>query len=142
MLTVINLLVIFFMILITSQIILARNDSLIEGLTGLPPGSPPNPSSNSSYQPYNTNNEQNALVLAQQNAGNIEYLKGRIEDIQSMSLYKQVQDLSGNILTLQEQVGGLVTAQKEYANQMTGGVAPDISGATSEEPDETSDLVT
>jgi len=129
MLTLVNILVVFFILLIVYQILLANK--VVEGLEN-----------KGSYMPYDTNNPANTLILAQQNAGNIEYLKGRIEDIQSMSLYKQVDDLSGNVLTLQEQVVGLVTSQKEYANQLTGGVAPDISGATTEEPDETSDLVT
>jgi predicted membrane chloride channel (bestrophin family) len=129
MLTLVNILVVFFILLIIYQILLANK--VVEGLENT-----------GSYRPYDTNNPANTLILAQQNAGNIEYLKGRIEDIQSMSLYKQVDDLSGNVLTLQEQVGGLVTAQKAYANQLTGGVAPDITGATPEQPDETSDLVT
>jgi methyl-accepting chemotaxis protein len=123
----VNILIIFFLILITYQIILGNN--IIEGLDN-----------NNSYQQYNS---QDPLILAQQNAGNIEYLKGRIDDVQGM--YKQVQDLSGNVVALQEQVNGLVTAQQDYATQMTGGVAPDITGATSPEdgePEDTSNLVT
>jgi methyl-accepting chemotaxis protein len=111
----VNILIIFFFILISYQIILGNN--IIEGLDN-----------NTSYQSYNTNNPENALILAQQNAGNIEYLKGRINDVQGM--YKQVQDLSGNVHALEEQVNGLVTAQQDYATQMTGGVPPDITGTT------------
>ena len=130
MLTLVNILIVFFIMLICFQLILANH--IVEGLeTG------------KSYQPYDTNNPANALILAQQNAGNIEYLKGRIQDVQGMN--KQVQDLSGNVLALQEQVNGLVTAQKEYATQMTGGTAPQISGAIPSEGTEstdTSNLVT
>ena len=130
MLTLVIILIVFFILLICFQIILANH--IVEGLeTG------------KSYQPYDTNNPANALILAQQNAGNIEYLKGRIQDVQGMN--KQVQDLSGNVLALQEQVNGLVTAQKEYATQMTGGTAPQISGAIPSEGTEstdTSNLVT
>ena len=115
MLTLVNILIVFFIILICFQIILANH--LVEGLEN-----------SNSYQSYDTNNPANALILAQQNAGNIEYLKGRINDAQGM--YKQVQDLSGNVLALQEQVTGLVTAQQQYATQMTGGTAPDITGGT------------
>jgi len=111
----VNILIIFFFILISYQIILGNN--IIEGLDN-----------NTSYQSYNTNNPENALILAQQNAGNIENLKGRINDVQGM--YKQVQDLSGNVHALEEQVNGLVTAQQDYATQMTGGVPPDITGTT------------
>lgn len=127
MLTLVNILIVFFIMLICFQIILANH--IVEGLeTG------------ESYQSYDTNNPANALILAQQNAGNIEYLKGRIQDVQGMN--KQVQDLSGNVQTLQEQVSGLVTAQQQYATQMTGGTAPDISGATEPEDEEPSDAST
>ena len=127
MLTLVNILIVFFIILICFQIILANH--IVEGLeTG------------ESYQSYDTNNPANALILAQQNAGNIEYLKGRIQDVQGMN--KQVQDLSGNVQTLQEQVSGLVTAQQQYATQMTGGTAPDISGATEPEDEEPTDAST
>ena len=127
MLTFVNILILFFIILISYQVILANH--IVEGLeTG------------ESYQSYDTNNPANALILAQQNAGNIEYLKGRIQDVQGMN--KQVQDLSGNVQTLQEQVTGLVTAQQQYATQMTGGTPPDISGATSPEDEEPTDAST
>ena len=127
MLTLVNILIVFFIMLICFQIILANH--IVEGLeTG------------ESYQSYDTNNPANALILAQQNAGNIEYLKGRIQDVQGMN--KQVQDLSGNVQTLQEQVTGLVTAQQQYATQMTGGTPPDISGATSPEDEEPTDAST
>jgi hypothetical protein len=130
MLTLVNILIVFFIILICYQIILANH--IVEGLEN-----------DNSYKSYDTNNPANALILAQQNAGNIEYLKGRINDAQGM--FKQVQDLSGNVQTLQDQVNGLVTAQQQYATQMTGGSPPDISGATSpedEEPVDNSNLVT
>ena len=127
MLTLVNILIVFFIMLICFQIILANH--IVEGLEN-----------GESYQSYDTNNPANALILAQQNAGNIEYLKGRIQDVQGMN--KQVQDLSGNVQTLQEQVTGLVTAQQQYATQMTGGTPPDISGATSPEDEEPTDAST
>jgi hypothetical protein len=114
----VNILIIFFILLITYQIILGNN--IIEGLDN-----------NNSYNSYDTNNAGNALILAQKNAGNIDYLKSRFDDVQGM--YNVVQDLSGTVISLQEQVNGLVTAQKDYANQMTGGVAPNISGTTTSE---------
>lgn len=112
MLTLVNILIVFFIFLILCQIFLASN--LIEGLEN-------------QYQPYDTNNPANALILAQQNAGNISYLKERIDSVQG--IYKQVQDLSGNVVTLQEQLDGLMQAQKDYANQLTGGTPPEITGA-------------
>jgi hypothetical protein len=120
MLTLVNILILFFLFLILYQIFLANNifavnQSLIEGL-------------DNQYQQYDTNNPNNALILAQQNAGNIEYLKERMDDIQDMS--QQFQDLSGNVASLQTQVNGLVQAQQDYSNQMTGGSAPEITGTT------------
>jgi hypothetical protein len=44
-------------------------------------------------------------------------------------LNNEVQDISGNVIALQEQVSQLVASQQSYANQMTGGSAPNITGA-------------
>ena len=128
MLSLVNILISFFVFLIIYQIILASN--VVEGLE-------------TQYKDYDTNNPANALILAQQNAGNIEYLKERIGAFQG--IYQQVQDLSGNVFTLQDQVNGLMQAQQDYANQMTGGTAPDISGAVEEDDanvQDTSNLIT
>ena len=158
MLTVIIFLILFFILLITFQIILAYSkSSVIEGMmdvvptispTFTPTSSPsnemlPNLTINQVYRQYDKKIADNTFLMSQQNAGNIEYLKGRIDDVQGM--YKQVQDLSGSVQALQEQVNGLVTAQQDYATQMTGGVPPDITGATTSEdsePVDTSSFVT
>jgi hypothetical protein len=112
MLTLVNILIVFFIILILYQLFLATN--IIEGLEN-------------QYQPYDTNNPNNALILAQQNAGNISFLKERLDELTGIN--GQVQDLSGNVQSLQTQVTGLVQAQQDYANQMTGGTAPQVTGA-------------
>jgi hypothetical protein len=67
--------------------------------------------------------------LAQQNAGNISYLKERLDAVQGLD--KEVQDISGNVATLQTQVSGMLTQQQQYATQMTGGTGqpPQITGA-------------
>lgn len=124
MLTLVNILILIFVILITYQIILANH--IIEGLEN-----------NDDYKDYNTNDPNNALILAQQNAGNISYLKKRMDDVQGM--YQTVQDLSGNVQTLQDQVNSLVSSQQDYANQMTGGSAPVVTGTTE---DSTTDSTT
>lgn len=117
--SVINILIVFFIILILYQLFLASN--IVEGLEN-------------QYQNYDTNNPANALILAQQNAGNIEYIKERLDDYQGV--YKQVQDLSGNYDLLEKQVNDLVAQQQDYANQITGGVAPEISGTVDEDEEE------
>jgi hypothetical protein len=130
MLTLINTLIIFFIILIGYQIILGNY--ILEGLEN-----------NQSYQQYDTNNPSNALILAQQNAGNIEYIKQRMDAVQGMS--QQFQDLSGNVASLQEQVNGLVSAQQQYASQISGGTAPNVTGTETDDTTDTtdtSDLVT
>ena len=128
MLTLVNILIGFFLFLILYQIFLASN--LIEGFEN-------------EYKPYDTNNPNNALILAQQNAGNINYLKERLDKFDG--IYQEVQDLSGNVVALQTQVDGLVQAQKDYADQLTGGTAPEISGAVDESgttPEDTTNLIT
>jgi len=128
MLMLVNVLIIFFIFLIVYQIILA-NYNVIEGLKN---------NDNKEYKDY----PQNALILAEQNAGNIEYLKKKTDDLQNMNSI--VSDLSGNVASLQQQVNGLVSAQQQMVTQMTGGSPPDITGAADddiEQPD-TSDLVT
>ena len=127
MLTLVNILVLFFIILIGYQIILANH--IIEGLE--------------SYQPYDTNNPANALILAQQNAGNIEYIKQRLDSVQGLN--QEVQDISGNVITLQDQLNQMLTTQQQYATQLTGGTPPDITGAVSDSStttQDTSNLVT
>jgi len=120
MFALVNILIVFFIFLILYQIFLATK--MIEGMD------------NNQYKPYDTNNPNNALILAQQNAGNIEYLKERINLVQGLE--QQIQDLSGNVQSLQTQVVGLLQSQQDYANQMTGGIAPEISGTTENDDDE------
>ena len=118
MLSLINLLILFFILLIVYQIILAcAGDNIIEGLE------------NQQYKPYDTNNPNNALILGQQNAGNIAVLKQQLDQLNGLN--NEVQDISGNVIALQEQVSQLVASQQSYANQMTGGSAPNITGAIS-----------
>jgi len=123
MLTLVNLLIIFFIILILYQIFLAYfENSIMEGYEN---------KDNNDYKQYDTNNPDNALILAQQNAGNIQVLKGQMDEM--LGINKQVQDLSGNFVTLQQQVDDLVQAQNDYANDLTGGVEPEITGTGEEE---------
>jgi len=157
MLTVINLLLIFFIFLIAYQIILACfKKSLIEGMldvvptispTFTPTSAPsnemlPNLTINQVYRQYDKKIADNTFLMAQQNAGNIEYLKQRIDAIQGMN--QQVQDLSGNVDVLQKQVTGLVQTQQDYANQITGGSEPEVTGLfeEGETPPSSSSFVT
>jgi hypothetical protein len=117
----INVLIIFFILLIFYQIFISqffnktKNYNIIEGLT-----------TSSQYQPYDTNNPNNAMILAQQNAGNIQVLKQQLE--QTLGLEKQVQDLSGNLATLTAQVNGLVGIQKQNVESKLPASPPKITG--------------
>ena len=114
MLTLINILIVFFLFLIIYQIVLAYfGDNVVEGLT--------------KYKPYG---DKDALILGQQNAGNIIVLKGEIDDL--TGLKQEFQDLSSNYSGLQSQVNSLVKAQNDYTNQMTGGSEAQITGTTTD----------
>jgi hypothetical protein len=116
MLILINILVLFFVLLILYQIFLAYfNKNIIEGLE------------NNTYKEYNLDDPKNALILSQQNAGNISFLKEQVDNL--LALQKEVTDISGNVIALQEQVAGLVQSQKDYTTQMVGNKPPVITGA-------------
>lgn len=101
------ILIVFFILLLTYQIFLAHfKNSIVEG--------------NTSYQPYDTTDPNNAMILAQQNAGNISALKTQLDSA--------VQDISGNVANLQSQINDLVDAQKQSGEQLVGTTTPDISG--------------
>ena len=143
MLTLINILIVFFILLIAYQIFLAYyKNTTLEGLTTVNNTTTNDINLTNEYKDYDTNDPKNALILAQQNAGNISYIKQRLDNVQNM--YDQFQDLSGNVGALQTQVNGLVTAQQQYATQMTGGTAPNITGATTSDTSsvDTTNLIT
>ena len=109
MLTLVNILIVFFIILILYQILL--ESCIVEGLEN-------------QYQPYDTNNPNNALILAQQNAGNISYLKERLDSIQGIN--QEVQDISGNVVTLQAQVNQLERDLEQIKTQNASNVVKNV----------------
>lgn len=127
MLTIINLLIIIFIILIIYQIFLAHfSDSIIEGLEN--------------YKEYDTNDPNNVMILAQQNAGNIDVLKQQFEKISGLK--QQVDDISGNMVNLTKQVDDLVKAQEDYLAQNLPADMPEVTGAEDEEEPEEPDATT
>lgn len=82
------------------------------------------------YKPYNINDPNTPLILAQQNASNIISLKKQVDELEKMSL--TVQDLSNNYVDLYNQVQGLVKQQTDYATQLNGGSEEpiDITGTS------------
>jgi len=129
----IKLLIVFFTILIAYQTFLAfsNGNNLIEGLE--------NDTSNE-YKDYGTNDPNNpnsALILSQQNAGNIEVLKGRVEGLDGVKA--RVDTLQQNIDSMQVQIDALVQQQADYATDLAGDEPVEITGteeATAEDEEE------
>lgn len=111
----VTILIIFFIILMFYQLSLHNiNSNITEGMT------------NTSFQPYDTNNPNSALILAQQNAGNIQVLKDQMDKL--INLDKQVQDISGNLITLTNQVNGMVGKQQSIVESKVPSSPPEITG--------------
>lgn len=119
MLLLINILIILFILILSYQIFLAHFYNFLEGLEN--------------YQEYDKNDPNNAMILAQQNAGNIEVLRKSLDDLTGIK--KEVEDISGNVVTLTGQVNDLVQAQQDYISQVTPAEPPEITGAVEEEED-------
>lgn len=98
---------------------------LVEGLTT------ETPSTATDYKPYNVSDPNNSLILAQQNAGNIEVLKGRIDDLDKMK--SQVDTMQESITMMQTQMDGLVQQQAEYAQELAGSTPPTVTGLDEED---------
>lgn len=123
----IYILIVLFVILISYQIYLAMlsstfSTSLIEGLEN-------NDTTTSNYKPY-TINPNNSLILAQQNAGNIEVLKGRINNLDGVK--QSIDDIKQSINSMQTQIDGLVQQQANYAQEIAGSTPVDVTGTSYE----------
>lgn len=120
----IYILIFLFSIIILFQIILAilNPNDIIEGLDN------PEPTTQE-YKPYNLGDPNNALILAQQNAGNIEVLKGRIDSLDDLK--EKVNNNIQNIKSMQTQIDGLVQQQTDFAQQIAGSTPPTITGTNS-----------
>lgn len=122
----IYILIILFTMLIGYQAYLAMYPTpLIEGLVneGQSTGAP-------QYKPYNVNDPNNALILAQQNSGNIEVLKGRIDGLDGIK--QRVDNMQQEIDSMQTQIDGLVEQQAQYASELAGTTPPDVTGTEPE----------
>jgi hypothetical protein len=150
MVTVINCLILFFILLIMYQIYLNYfRTSIREGMLDVvpsfvptfspnmsPTASPianptnemlPNLTVNQVYRQYDKKISDNTFLLAQQNAGNIEYLKERMNDTQEKT--DDVNKLRSDVDALQQQITGLIQANAQYTSQNLGTTPPQISGA-------------
>lgn len=109
----VNIMILFFLLLIIYQIFLAYLNTF-EGLDN--------------YKNYDTNDPKNALILAQQNAGNIMNLKGRLDEM--INIKSEVYDISLNVAQLKSQMLEIVKQQASAASSLVGTTPPSISGTT------------
>jgi hypothetical protein len=117
----IRIIILFFILLFGFQIY-SWWRPVKEGLENTPtslPRSDPVATTNSSltYQPYNSNDPNSALILSQQNAGNIEYLKGRVIDLEKSAT--KIDSISQNMGSMQTQIDVMVQQQAEYAKAIS-----------------------
>jgi hypothetical protein len=83
------------------------------------------------YQNYS----DDPLILAKQNAANIEFLKNEMSEIKGYN--QTVIDLSNNYVDLYNQVQGLSQQQIDFGNQLNGGSdAPIVVSGTNTTDDE------
>lgn len=103
-----TILIIFFASIILYKIILfiGKSFKLIEGMEN-------------EYKEYNSSDP---MILAQQNAGNIEYLKSRMKDVESVK--GDVDTMKQDMQTMQIQIDGLVQQQADMATELSGGGEP------------------
>jgi hypothetical protein len=113
----------FFLFLLVYQLYLDINSSkIIEGLET----NNSSPTSSQEYKPYNLNDPNNSLILSQQNAGNIEVLKGRIDTLDGIN--KKVDNIQLSVDAMQVQIDSLVQQQADYAQELAGSTPPTVTG--------------
>ena len=111
-------LILLFVFLLVYQIYLdIYSSNLIEGLT--------TNSDASSDKPTNLT-EPNSLILSQQNAVNIEVLKGRVDILDGMD--KKIDNIKLSVDAMQVQINTLVQQQADYAQELAGSTPPTITG--------------
>jgi hypothetical protein len=124
----VNILIVIFVCLLVYQTFLALfPNKLIEGLEN----ETSSETKSKEYQPYNVSDPSNALILAQQNAGNIEVLKGRIDGFDGVK--ERLNAMEQNIDSMQVQMDQLVQQQADYAAEIAGTTPPVITGTEEEE---------
>ena len=114
-----TILIIFFTSIILYKILfyIRKSSCLIEGME-------------ERSKEYN-NYGDDPMILAQQNAGNIEFLKTRVDDISNVK--GDVEIIKQDLKTVQIQVDGLVQQQADMANELSGGGEPLSVGGLDEE---------
>jgi methyl-accepting chemotaxis protein len=126
----IYILIVLFVVLISYQVYLAMlsRTFIVEGLEN----------NDTTYKPY-TIDQSNSLILSQQNAGNIEVLKGRINSLDGVK--QSIADINQSINSMQTQIDGLVEQQANYAQEIAGSTPVDITGTSYETTENVEDSI-
>ena len=121
----ISILILFFILLVGLQIFKALSSlqifKALNNYTGVKEGLENNDPSYNEYNTNDPNNPNSALILSQQNAGNIEFIKKRIDGLDTVNT--TVNSMQQNINSMQTQIDALTKQQVEYA-QSIGTPAP------------------
>ena len=118
----IHILIAVFLVLFGYQIFLALfPNKIIEGLEN-----ETITTTTGEYQPYNVSDPNNSLILAQQNAGNIEVLKDRINKFDGVK--EKLDTMQQNIDSIQVQIDSLVQQQADFAQDLAGDTPPEVTG--------------
>jgi methyl-accepting chemotaxis protein len=125
----INLLIIIFSFLTVYQVYLEiskSNLNLIEGITN---NNSTTNSNSISYKDYGSSDPStNALILSQQNAGNIAFLKQQVDGLDDLK--SQVKDLTQEVDTMSTQINQISQQQATYATQIAGSKPVNVTGTT------------
>jgi cellulose synthase/poly-beta-1,6-N-acetylglucosamine synthase-like glycosyltransferase len=139
---ILNILIIFFVILIFSQFItLFNKDYLIEGNRNRKskPKQKSEPKKKSESSPKSkvskgkvlkpkikNKKNTNTDILSQKNEANIEYLKDRMSELNKMD--GRINNIQQNVDLMQVQIDGLVQQQANFATDLAGDTPPTITG--------------
>jgi len=124
----------FFLVLFGYQIFLALFPlNIIEGLEN----ETTTTSSTGEYQPYNVSDPNNSLILAQQNAGNIQVLKGRIDKFDGVK--EKIDTMQQNMDSMQVQINSLVQQQADFAQDLAGSEPVTVTGTEELTPEDVKD---
>jgi len=121
----INILIIIFLFLTIYQVYLEISKNiLIEGFTKTAQNG-----NRSTYKDYGSSDSAtNALILSQQNAGNISFLKQQVDELEGLNT--QVKELKQEVTTMSTQMNQLVEQQATYAAALAGSKPVDVTGTT------------
>jgi len=80
--------------------------------------------------PYSSSDINNFVKITQTNAGDINMLKGRADNLdeENVKIRRRLDNTEQSVETMQEQINGLVEQQLEYADTLVGSTPIKVSG--------------